>query len=178
MTLTALAHALGLDPMEASDRLWHLGIIAEPATDLVGGQLSAARDYLATIAVQQRPAAPAPDANRTELPAAAENGLASEAQKVNAVDAAEQAKATQGRTLNVPCPAGDHRVFELSQATAIPTEAIISAAIQLGIDADHVTKLTAGDIQAIWVALADTDLDGVTEKRVARGVKRRRKVVS
>ena len=163
MRLSELAQGLGLDPKEASDRLWHLGIIAEPSTMMSGRILSAARDHLATFAVQSTSKV------LTQLPR-------------TPVDAADSAPDTviepnpPPKTLNISPPAGPHRVFELSQATGIPAQALITAAERIGIQADHVTRLTEPDISAVWVVLAGQKTEGVTEKQVAKSVRRRRRV--
>ena len=165
MRLSELAQGLGLDPKEASDRLWHLGIIAETSTILSGRMLSAARDHLATFAVQPPPEVVQP---HPKVPTSSDDSAP--------MSSSEPVKAA--KALNIAPPAGPHRVFELAQATGISAQALISAAERIGMTADHVTRLTETDISALWVALAGQKTTGVTEQKVARSVKRRRKVQS
>ena len=167
MRLDELAGGLGLTTEQASDHLWQLGIIADASTDLSGAMLSAARDHLVALAAFKRPA-PEPLDSREKSSDAPEA----------VVDTADvEPTASTGRSrINVEPPTGAHRVYELSQQTGVPTEALIAAAQRVGLKADHVSQLSESEIQALWIALADDPPDGLIEKRVGKSIKRRRRI--
>ena len=172
MTLADLAKALHLEPIDASDHLWQLGLVAEPDTDLSGTTLKAAREYLATFAARSRPT-PQPLDSRPTTSQPEE----STTEDVASASSPDEANPPPVR-VNVEPPSGPHRIYELSQETGIPTAALITAAQRIGFEADHVTQLKESDIQAMWVALQDVPLQGSIEKRVTSGVKRRRRLKS
>jgi hypothetical protein len=167
MTLNELASGLGLDTQVASDHLWQLGMVAESDTDLTGALLKSAREYLAALAAHGRPAPPPIDArDKEQLDNESQDDLSNTAP--TPVQAVVQ--------LNIAPPTGSHRLYELSKQTGVPTESLITAAHRIGIKADHVTQLTEGEIKALWVVLSEDPPEGLIEKRVDSGIKRRRRI--